>query len=153
MNCERELEVFDAVMSGRYPDACDAELLAHAARCENCRELVIVARPLRADYHAAVAEAAVPPAGVVWWRARARARREAIEAASRAITLVQAASIGAATVAGLALIGGAGVWLARISDGIHFGAFQAGSSVLLLMAGATALLLAPIVAWVAVSGE
>ena len=155
MNCERELEVFDAVMSGRYPDACDAELLAHAARCENCRELVIVARPLRADYHAAVAEAAVPPAGVVWWRARTRARREAIEAASRAITLVQAASIGAATVAGLALIGGAGVWLARISDGIHFGAFNpaTGSSVLLLMAGATALLLAPLAAWVAVSED
>jgi predicted anti-sigma-YlaC factor YlaD len=151
MNCERELEVLDAVLSGRYPDACNAELLAHAKTCANCRELIVVAVPLRADYRAAMAEAPVPAAAVVWWRAQRRARREAIEAASRAITLVQAASIGVAITAGLALIGGAGMWLARISDGFHFGAFNPamGSSVLLLMAGASALLLAPVAVWLA----
>lgn len=151
MNCEREPEVFDAVMSGRYPDACNAELLAHANACPDCRELIAVAVPLRADYRAAVAEAAVPPSGVVWWRAQRRARREAIEAASRAITMVQAASIGAAAAVGLALVGGASVWLTRLADGIHFGAFNpaGGLSVLLLVASATALLLAPVAVWVA----
>lgn len=153
MNCERELEVLDAVLTGRYPDACSAELLAHATQCPNCRELVIVAKPLRDDYRAAVSTAPVPAAGAVWWRSQRRARREAIEAASRAITMVQTASIGAAIAIGLGLAGGAGLWLARISDGIHFGAFNsaAGSSVLLLMAGATALLLAPFAVWAAVS--
>lgn len=155
MNCQREIEVLAAVMDGRWPEGCEAELRAHAASCSDCREVVLVAGALRRDHHAALSEATVPHSSVVWWRAQRRARQEALETARRAITAVQTGSIAAATVVGAALIGGLGAWLSHIADGIHFGAFAWAPSadVLVLAALATGILLAPLTVWLLVAED
>src|SRR5579862_9010241 len=104
--CIREHEVVEVVTSGRWPEACDPELRAHALSCPVCKDVAFVATALHEEREAAVASAGVPSAGLVWWRAELRARREAVRAAERPMTLVQ--SLAAASTAGVvvALAGG-----------------------------------------------
>jgi predicted anti-sigma-YlaC factor YlaD len=156
MNCQREIEVLAAVMDGRWPAGCEAELRAHAASCSDCSEVVLVAGALRRDHHAAMSEATVPHGSVVWFRAQRRARREALETARRTITAVQTGSIAAAAVVGAALIGGIGALLARVADGFHFGAFDLvmpAPDVLVLAAVATGIVLAPLTVWLLVAED
>lgn len=155
MNCEREIEVLDAVMSGRWPEGCEPELRAHASRCSLCTDVVTVAGAIHEDHTVAMHEAPLPTASMVWRRAQLRSRREAIQAATRAITAVQTGTIAAAVVIGAALIGGVGALLSHISDGIHFGAFDFAPSpgVLLLAAAAAGLAFAPVAVWVLVSED
>ena len=54
---------------------------------------------LRAEHRALMEEATVPSPAIVWWRAQAQARREAMEQASRPISVVQ--GIAAACAGGL----------------------------------------------------
>ena len=155
MNCNSEPEVLEAVMDGRFPDGCEVELREHVASCDDCADLVLVAGVIREDHHEAVTHANVPPPSVVWWRIQRRARAEAVQAATRAITAVQTGAIAAAVIIGAALIGGVGAWLAHISDGIHFGAFDfapAPEVVLLASAGAC-LMFAPVALWVLVARD
>lgn len=156
MNCQREIEVLAAVMDGRWPEGCDAEVRAHAASCRDCGEVVIVAGALRQDHHAAIREAGVPPPSLVWWRAQRRARQEAMDTARRTITAVQTGSLAAAVVIGAALIGGIGALLGHIADGIHFGAFDVvlpSPEVLILAALGTSILLAPLTVWLLVAED
>lgn len=99
--CEREIEIFDAISSGAWPDACDESLRAHAAQCENCADVIEVSAALFADRDDGVRHAAVPPSGVVWWRMQQRSRRDAAQAARRTVAAVQAAVF--AAVIGIAL--------------------------------------------------
>ena len=149
MSCERESEVLEAILAGRAPIACD---------CPSCRELVLVAGALRDAHTAALAEADVPPAATVWWRAQRRARQEALAAAARTITAVQTASLAAATTIALGLLGVTrqswGTWLARLADGVYFGAFDVQMwSLALLIAAGTTLALAPLAVYLVVSKE
>jgi predicted anti-sigma-YlaC factor YlaD len=159
MNCEREIEVVTALMEGRWPDGCEPALRAHAAACTPCGELVQIAGAVREQHLATMQEAAVPPSGLVWWRAQRRSRQEALATASRAITTVQAASVGIAIVIALTVIGFTREtwqgWVARATDYIAFGAldFTPAVDVLLLVGVASAVLLAPIVLWFAVTKE
>jgi predicted anti-sigma-YlaC factor YlaD len=159
MNCERELEVVTALMDGRWPDGCEPALHAHAAACPTCGELVQIAGAVREQHLATMQEAVVPPSGLVWWRAQRRSRQEALATASRAITTVQAASVGIAIVTALTVIGFTREtwqgWVARASDYIAFGGLQftPAVDVLLLVGVATAVLLAPIVVWFAVTRD
>ena len=155
MNCEHEPEILDAVMSGRWPHATDPELRAHAAVCAVCSEVALVAGAIHDDHVDAVHGAPVPPASVVWWRAQQRARREAVQTATRAITAIQTGAVAAAVIIGAALIGGVGALAAHIGDGIHFGAFDFAPSpaVVLLAAAATSVLLAPVAVWVLVARD
>jgi hypothetical protein len=84
--CVRETEVVEAVTSGNWTD----ELRSHAATCEVCADLAEVADALHGDYAVAARDIQVPSAGLVWWRSELRARREAIKAAERPMTLVHA---------------------------------------------------------------
>ena len=149
MNCEREPEVLEAVLAGRWPDGADPELRDHADGCDACDELALVAGAIHADHYDAVHGANVPPAAVVWWRAQQRARAEAVKSAKQTITAVQTGAIASAIVVGLALAGGLGALIAHIGDGVHFGAFDfaPSPSVALLAAVATSLLLAPAAVW------
>ena len=45
---------------------------------------------MREDYATVISDVRVPSAGLVWWRAELRARREAVRAAERPLTLVHA---------------------------------------------------------------
>ncbi|MEA2162271.1 MAG: hypothetical protein QOK37_398 [Thermoanaerobaculia bacterium] len=99
--CEREIEMFDAISSGAWPDACGESLRVHVAQCEVCADVIEVAAALFADRDDAVRHAAVPPSGVVWWRMQQRARRDATQSARRTVVAVQAAVF--AAVIGIAL--------------------------------------------------
>ena len=100
MECVREQDIVDAVVSGRWPHACDPSLAAHAAACEICRDVLTVAVALRDDAVDAGHEARLPSAGLVWWRATIRARAEASRVAERPLTVAQ--GIAGACAVGLA---------------------------------------------------
>mgnify|MGYP006162161733 CR=1 FL=1 len=98
MNCEREFDVLDAVMSGRWPDGCDEDLRMHAHHCEICHDLIQVAHAVRTDHLEDLQHVTVPPSGVVWWKAQRRARQEAVTAARRTIAAVQTGTMAAAVI-------------------------------------------------------
>src|SRR5579859_3208289 len=89
VECEFEAEVLTAVLQSRWPDRMDAELRAHALQCEICCDVAGVAAAIEQGREEARSEAVIPDSGRVWWLARLRARREAAEAASHAITATQ----------------------------------------------------------------
>ena len=159
MNCEREIEVVEALMDGRWPDGCESTLVAHVQTCALCAEVLAVAGAVRNQHQSAMQEAELPPSGLVWWRAQRRARQEALETAQRAITTVQAASVSIAAVIALTVIGFTREtwtgWLHRISDGFYFGSISLAPATLgLLFVGiAATALLAPVALWFAVSRD
>jgi hypothetical protein len=104
--CAREHEIVDAVTSGRWPDACEADLRDHVTTCQVCKEVAFVAGVLHEEHDVALAEARLPSAGLVWWRAELRARREAVKAAERPLTLVHSLAAASAIGVGAALVGG-----------------------------------------------
>ena len=92
--CDREPDVLEAVLSGRWPqgdlvDPGSDDLRTHAGCCPVCADLAAVAMVLRDERDAAWREAHVPTSGQVWWRATMRRRAEAAAAAGRPITLLQ----------------------------------------------------------------
>ncbi len=95
VDCAREHEVLEALTDASL-ETWSGELRAHAGACPICRDIVAVALPLLEEHRASTEEAHPPSSGIVWWRAQMRARQEAARAATRPITVVQAA----ATVAG-----------------------------------------------------
>ncbi len=87
-HCEQEADALEAVRSGRWPDACEAELRAHVGQCAVCSEVVMVAELMRQGDAAACAEAHLPAPGLLWWKAQIRARRRAAERAAEPINLI-----------------------------------------------------------------
>jgi hypothetical protein len=88
MDCQHECEILDAVASGRWPDRVDSELREHASACVICSDAALIATLYRDDCERALEQVRVPSAGLVWWKAELRARREAIRVASRPIAWV-----------------------------------------------------------------
>src|SRR4051812_21130545 len=99
IECGRENEVVEAIAFGRWPAQCP-ELVAHAAACEVCADVVLVARALHEDCESLSRTAQPPAAGMVWWRATIRARAEAARTVTQPITILQG-------VAGACVAGGA----------------------------------------------
>jgi hypothetical protein len=97
--CAREGDVIDVVAFGRWPAQCP-ELVAHAASCDICADVVEVARALHEDRDALCREAHPPAAGMVWWRATIRARAEAARTVTQPITIFQ--GVAGACIAGAA---------------------------------------------------
>ncbi len=112
-HCEQEAAALEAVSSGRWPNACDAELRAHVAGCATCSEVVMVAELLLQDDAAARAEARLPAPGLLWWKAQLRARRRATERAAEPINIL--ATVTAIAVA-VFLVGFAAWQWSRIAD-------------------------------------
>ena len=156
IECVREDEVLELIAVGRWPDSAPAELVAHAASCEICGDLMAVAGALRDDSDRARAEARVPSAGLVWWRAQLRARQQGAEAAGRPMTYVHAVG---ALVAGALLFTLGGLlwpWL-RASIGWIDGFSQTADVgrlwVPLMLAFGVWLVLAPVLLLVALSND
>ena len=152
MNCEREFDVLDAVMSGRWPDGCEDELRTHAQQCAVCVDLIAVAHAVRSEHLAEMHEANVPPSGVVWWKAQRRARHEAVAAAQRAITAVQTGTMAVAVIIGIAIIGGAGAVVSRFTNVFDFELvfFKPNVDVMILAGLLSILVLTPIAVWLMV---
>jgi hypothetical protein len=155
--CAREPEIVEAVGFGRWPDRCP-ELVAHAASCELCRDVVEVAL---------CREAQPPAAGMVWWRATIRARAEAARTATQPISVVQG-------IAGACIVGAtAGLvsvawqpmrWVDRIGElAIQFelqragiaaaSTFAATHGLPLLLAVAAGLVLAPLALYLTLADD
>jgi predicted anti-sigma-YlaC factor YlaD len=98
-HCPRELEVLEAVNTGRWPHSVGNELREHAGDCSDCRETVAVASALILDRRALEANVSVPPSGAVWWRMQMRRERDVREAAARAVRRVHAVVISAVIIA------------------------------------------------------
>lgn len=88
-SCDREIEVLRAVQAGRWPEAIDPALRAHAAQCTVCTEVVLVACALLGDIGMGAETHPLPSASLVWWKAQLRARREAVERASEPIVIFE----------------------------------------------------------------
>src|SRR5215472_15943597 len=102
--CDQEDAVLEAVGSGHWPDA---ELRAHAAACPICADVALVAEVLEAENEWIEIEAPLPPAGLVWWKAQMRAKRDAAERAAAPIRLVErvAGIFGVVSLVILAILG------------------------------------------------
>jgi hypothetical protein len=104
--CDRERDVLEAVMSGRWPavDAGEDALREHVEGCPICGDLAMVAavfqddrdlvsRASRVSRVSAVSRASgdahLPTSGQVWWRASMRTRAEAAATAARPIRVLQ----------------------------------------------------------------
>ena len=112
--CRRESEVVAAVGCGRWPERCPGDLRDHVGSCEVCSQVLEVALALHDERESAYRQADIPSAGLVWWRAELRARQEAMRAASRPITFVQAFGGAAAIGVSLALLSRAWPWLMQL---------------------------------------
>ena len=89
MECDREVEIVEAVTCGRWPAGTHEELQSHAASCPVCMDVVRVALALTQDRSDGLQSARVPSAGLVWWRAEMRARRDAVNRATRPMRIVE----------------------------------------------------------------
>lgn len=83
--CENEARVMESVRTGSW----DSELRQHAATCAACSEAALAARVLNEMRAADLAEARVPDAGLMWWKAQLLAKREAAERATQPINFVE----------------------------------------------------------------
>ena len=100
-DCEREFEVLECAGKAQIGD----ELRAHIDACDSCRELFEVARAVVDDRSVLMRDARLPGAGLVWWRANMRERREAARAAVRAGSVVQVFLLVAAVLIALGVLG------------------------------------------------
>ena len=90
--CEQEAAALEAVEFGRWPKGCGEELRAHSDHCSICSDVVLVAQTLQQEDQWARNEAALPTAGLVWWKAQMRAKREATVRATEPIAIVEKAA-------------------------------------------------------------
>jgi len=89
LQCGQERRVVESLQSGRWPEACDPELRSHVDHCAVCSDVVLVARLMREEHASMLADLKLPDAGLVWWKAQLRTRREAAELATRPIALAE----------------------------------------------------------------
>jgi len=82
--CEREPEVLEAVQSGRL-----TELHTHLAACPTCADLVLVLESMQKDGDMVAADVRIPSAGLVWFKAQLRARREATAEALQPVSVAE----------------------------------------------------------------
>ena len=151
-NCPQEHETLSIVQAGRWPDGCDDAMRAHVDACATCADIVRVGSLIAADYHASLRSSHVPASGVVWWRMQRRTRQEAIRAASRVITVVQAIAVAAGVAVAIGI-------LVATSRAFSFGPADISHAVLaqwgipLIIALASWLALAPVAVYLAVSKD
>ena len=160
VECCREQDVLDALVSERWPD----DLRAHASACAICSDLVTAVHPILTDRVDLSGEGHIPSSGVMWWRAQMRARQEAAREAARPITIAQI--VGAVCV--LSLFVSAIAWVSPVVRAWFVGAtaditasvrnveFSAGlvsQHWLLLVMGLVWLMLAPLVIYFAMAED
>lgn len=83
--CEKESLVIEAVRLGSW----DADLRQHLAECQACSDAEFAARALHEMRAMDQAEARIPDAGLMWWKAQLLAKRAAAERATQPISFVE----------------------------------------------------------------
>jgi hypothetical protein len=111
-DCVHESDVLTMVTTGQWPDRAPAGLRAHAATCDVCADLALIAQAIDEE-HTAPAPA-LPSAGTVWWRAQIRARQDAAKEVVRPITVAQAIGLAVAMGVAGAVFGASAGWFQRV---------------------------------------
>jgi len=118
--CDREQAVTEMLRRGHWPEACDPALCAHVETCPVCSEVVSVGQLLREEQASLLADMKLPDAGLVWWKAQLRARREAAELATRPIALAEKFALACGLASLLAFLAwkwtGFHAWLDRLAS-------------------------------------
>jgi hypothetical protein len=83
--CDKELLVIEAARSSAW----DPELRNHVASCRTCTDVALAVQALNAARAFDAAEARIPDAGFMWWKAQLLSKRVAAERATRPIRYVQ----------------------------------------------------------------
>ncbi len=131
--CAHEREVLELVLSDRWPDRSDPEMVAHASACDVCGDVVAVAIAMREDEAQLEADviaaspqhpSVVPDATLVWWRAQLRAHEDAARRAARPIAMVQGIGIGMGLVAAVSLARVTWPWIRAHAVGAGSGALD-----------------------------
>lgn len=161
LSCPHEAEAVRVARAGALP--AGSQLADHLASCAACTEAVAFAAAFRAERDAACAEARLPSAGLVWWKAELRNRHEQAHAASRPILVAHGiallALLGAALVTASWLLPRAGALLERLVawPGSSLGLPPFDLALLaqpgILLVAAAALVLAPLALYLALSRE
>jgi hypothetical protein len=149
MECLREQEILEAVNCGRYSE----EQKTHASQCAVCSDVVAIATVFREDLEGGFADASVPSAGLVWWRAEIRSRQEAMRTASRPITWVQAFGGACTAGVGIALLSRAWPWLKHAITQIDISTLSFAQWSLLLAAVLALLIIGPLAMYLVLSDE
>ena len=103
IRCSHEARLWEALVSGQWPQACESELRDDVAACRECSELALVATSIAVDRHETESAASVPPSGAIWWRMQMRMERESKQAAARTVRRAHSAIV-ALTVGSLVLL-------------------------------------------------
>lgn len=107
--CSRSADVAAAASAGTL-DLSGGALGEHVSACASCRDLALVVAALREERDRSRRQAPVPSAGLVWWRAQLRERREAARRAAAPVTLVHAATLVGFVVLAVVLVSAASRW-------------------------------------------
>jgi hypothetical protein len=121
VECTREQDVLDALVTEQWPERVSGELRSHVAACRMCADFVEAVRPILEDRDHAPYEARIPSSAVMWWRAQMRARQEATRVAARPITVAQVIASGAAIALTVALVAALSPWLRSALIGLGLG--------------------------------
>lgn len=99
-SCPQEAAVARAVRAGQWEEA----LRAHAAGCTYCREVAQAAGWMQSLARSPEEEAALPGAGLVWWKAQLAQKLEEAERAQKPLRVMTAVAeaVAALGVTGLA---------------------------------------------------
>jgi hypothetical protein len=125
VECPREQDVIDALVSERWPGRVAEDLRGHVAGCGICGDVVAVMHPILMDRDNLTPDARIPSSAVMWWRAQMRARQEALREAARPITVAQV--VGSMCALGLAAALAVMVsplmraWMPELTDGLPIG--------------------------------
>jgi hypothetical protein len=150
LDCRHEAEVLAAVLEGRWPERAEPELREHSEQCAICAEVAAIAGALDADSEELRETVSVPDAGLVWWRAQLRARREAAKLAGRPITAAQVLGLASAAGIGGACFGATSQWFQAALRDFSTQPLLAEHWGIALGAGAVLLLLLPAAVFVAI---
>jgi hypothetical protein len=101
--CSRRAEVQQMMACGHWPHACSPQLRAHVATCKACEEFLLLAELFQQSRTAALAEARLPAAGAIWWRAQLARRNATVERMGRSALSAYAFALGLTLIVGAAL--------------------------------------------------
>jgi predicted anti-sigma-YlaC factor YlaD len=87
--CARRAELEGEIESGHWPEAATPELQLHVKTCSTCGDTVLLAESFCMARAASLSQPALPPAGLLWWRAQLRRRNAALAQVQRPLVGAQ----------------------------------------------------------------